>query len=160
MFDMFKKICMILIAVLLIFGINKLSFAMMCHGQDSQHSHQQIAQSETEHNPGRTDATTQVATKEAVTAGNKICPVSGEKINDKTKATYEYEGKIYNFCCPACIDEFKKDPDKYIKKVEEKLKGGPEAKSKEHIMMPESGIMDMHDCLSYQANSSYVSDRE
>lgn len=60
---------------------------------------------------------------EAVNIGNKICPVSGEKINQDSKATYEYEGKIYNFCCAACIDEFKNDPEKYIKKVEEELKG-------------------------------------
>jgi len=59
--------------------------------------------------------------------GNKICPVTGEKIDEKTKATYEYQGKAYNFCCPMCIDEFKKDPQKYIKKVEEELK----AESKE-----------------------------
>lgn len=51
--------------------------------------------------------------------GNKICPVSGDKINEKMKATYEYEGKIYNLCCPMCIDEFKKDPAKYITKTEE-----------------------------------------
>ena len=51
--------------------------------------------------------------------GNKICPVTGEKIDEKTKATYEYKGEIYNFCCTMCIDEFKKDPEKYIKKVEE-----------------------------------------
>lgn len=63
----------------------------------------------------------------AVDAGNKICPVSGEKIDEKMKATYEYNGKIYNFCCPACIEEFKKDPDKYIQKVEEEL----QAESKE-----------------------------
>lgn len=59
---------------------------------------------------------------EAVNIGNKICPVSGEKINQDLKASYEYKGKIYNFCCAACIDEFKKDPEKYIKKVEEELK--------------------------------------
>ena len=35
------------------------------------------------------------------------------------QATYEYEGNIYNFCCAMCIDEFKKDPQKYIKKIEE-----------------------------------------
>jgi YHS domain-containing protein len=35
------------------------------------------------------------------------------------KATYEYKGKVYNFCCQMCIEEFKKDPQKYIKKVEE-----------------------------------------
>jgi len=52
--------------------------------------------------------------------GNKICPVTGEKINELTKATYEYEGKIYNFCCAMCIDDFKKDPQKYIKEIEAK----------------------------------------
>ena len=57
--------------------------------------------------------------KKAVAAGNKICPVSGEAIDEKLKATYEYEGKTYNFCCAMCIDDFKKDPQKYIKKVEE-----------------------------------------
>ena len=73
------------------------------------------------------DASEEAATKQetvkAQDAGNKICPVTGEKIDEKTKATYEYEGKIYNFCCPVCIEEFKKDPGKYIKKVEEELKG-------------------------------------
>ncbi|MDD4953497.1 MAG: YHS domain-containing protein [Candidatus Omnitrophica bacterium] len=53
--------------------------------------------------------------------GNKMCPVTGLKIDEKTKATYEYKGKIYNFCCAMCIDEFKKDPEKYIKKVEEEM---------------------------------------
>ncbi|MFH1094225.1 MAG: YHS domain-containing protein [Candidatus Omnitrophota bacterium] len=77
--------------------------------------------------------------------GNKICPVTGEKVDEKTKATYEYQGKVYNFCCPVCIDEFKKDPDKYIKKVEEELKGAPEEKSKEHMMVSESGMMNMQD---------------
>jgi len=61
--------------------------------------------------------------KDPVDAGNKICPVSGEEIGDSMmKATYEYEGRIYNFCCTGCIDEFKKDPEKYIKKVDEELK--------------------------------------
>ncbi|MCX5709141.1 MAG: YHS domain-containing protein [Candidatus Omnitrophica bacterium] len=55
----------------------------------------------------------------AVNIGNKICPVTGEKIDEKTKVTYEYKGKIYNFCCAACPEEFKKDPEKYIKKIEE-----------------------------------------
>ena len=56
---------------------------------------------------------------EAVTVGNKICPVMGEKIDEKTKVTYEYKGKIYNLCCAACLDEFKKNPEKYLKKIEE-----------------------------------------
>jgi YHS domain-containing protein len=55
----------------------------------------------------------------AVNVGNKICPVMGEKIDEKFKVTYEYEGKIYNFCCPGCIGEFKKDPQKYIHIIEQ-----------------------------------------
>jgi len=40
----------------------------------------------------------QPSSKDIVDVGNKICPVSGEKIDEKMKATYEYEGKVYNFC--------------------------------------------------------------
>ncbi len=61
------------------------------------------------------------AKEKAVNVGNKICPVTGETINEKTKVTYEYQGKIYNFCCAGCPDQFKKDPQKYIKKVEAEL---------------------------------------
>jgi len=57
--------------------------------------------------------------KKAEDVENKICPVLGEKIDEKLKATYEYKGKIYNFCCAMCIDAFKKDPEKYIKIIEE-----------------------------------------
>ncbi len=53
-----------------------------------------------------------------VDVGNKICPVSGEKIK-KTKTEMggpvkiEHNGKMYGLCCPMCIKDFKKDPDKY-----------------------------------------------
>ena len=62
---------------------------------------------------------TAVEAAKAEDVGNKICPVGGEKIEEAIKATYEYEGKVYNFCCAMCIDDFKKDPQKYIKKIEE-----------------------------------------
>lgn len=68
----------------------------------------------------------------AVDVGNKICPVSGEKIDENLKATYEYEGKIYNFCCAMCVDAFKKDPQTYIKKVEAEL----QAKDKDQPSQP------------------------
>lgn len=71
------------------------------------------------------DSGGQSTSEKAVDAGNKICPVTGVKINEKIKATVEYEGKIYNFCCAMCIDEFKKDPQKYIKIVEEELRAEP-----------------------------------
>jgi YHS domain-containing protein len=63
-----------------------------------------------------------VTKEKAVNVGNKICPVTGQNIDETSKVTYEYEGKIYNFCCSGCLDEFKKNPDKYIKKVQEELK--------------------------------------
>ncbi len=65
-----------------------------------------------------------------VNLGNKFCPVTGEKIDPALKAVYEYEGKIYNFCCPMCIDSFKKNPEKYIKKVEEELKSQSKEENK------------------------------
>ena len=67
---------------------------------------------------------------------NKICPVIGNEISEGSKVTYEYEGKIYHFCCPMCIEEFKKDPQKYIKKIEE-------AKTMPSDAGVEKGMMDM-----------------
>jgi len=117
---MYNKVLMFLVTGIFVLGISKLSFAMMCGGHSQ---HPQIAQTESgEHKHTEHQATAESTSKEVVDVGNKICPVSGEKIKEEMKATYEYEGKIYNFCCPMCIDEFKKDPEKYIQKVEEELK--------------------------------------
>ncbi|MDD4954539.1 MAG: YHS domain-containing protein [Candidatus Omnitrophica bacterium] len=77
----------------------------------------------------RYNAYAQNESSKAVNAGNKVCPVTGEKIDEKTKVTYQYQGRIYNFCCAACIPEFQKDPGKYIKKVEEELKSKQQANS-------------------------------
>jgi len=63
-------------------------------------------------------ANTTEQVKNAEVVGNKICPVSGEKIDEKMKETYEYKGNIYNFCCPVCVEEFKEGPEKYIEKME------------------------------------------
>ena len=65
----------------------------------------------------------------AVEVGNKICPVSGDKVplpGEKgdmgTEAVkYEYNGKIYNLCCPMCIKDFKKNPEKYSKIAEDEV---------------------------------------
>lgn len=116
---MSKKILLIVVTGLFIFSVSTLSFAMMC---DEHSGSRQLAQAHSEHEHGAAEPAQQVeVSKKAVNAGNKICPVSGEKIDEETKATYEYEGKIYNFCCASCIGEFKKDPQKYIKKVEDEL---------------------------------------
>jgi YHS domain-containing protein len=45
------------------------------------------------------------------------CPVLGNPIN---KDIYtDYQGKRIYFCCASCPQEFKKDPAKYMKKMEE-----------------------------------------
>ncbi|MDD5449820.1 MAG: YHS domain-containing protein [Candidatus Omnitrophica bacterium] len=109
---MARKTFMILVAGLIVFWISESSFAMMgmCgsgSGAKGHGGHVEAAE---------TGSSAQTAVEEV---GNKICPVSGEEITEEGKATYEYKGKTYNFCCPMCIDEFKKDPEKYIEKIKE-----------------------------------------
>lgn len=108
MVKMYKKTLLFLISALFILGISKISLAMTC----DDNAQAQVAQTnDGGHKSG------------SVNIGNKICPVSGEKIGGTMEpATYEYQGKIYNFCCAGCVPKFKNNPDKYLKKVNEELK--------------------------------------
>jgi YHS domain-containing protein len=48
----------------------------------------------------------------------EVCPVSGEKLGDHGKPyVFTHEGKEVKLCCKACLKDFKKDPDKYLKKT-------------------------------------------
>ena len=50
----------------------------------------------------------------------QTCVVSGEKLGEMGKpVVYEYKDREIKFCCKDCIKDFKKDPDKYVKKLEE-----------------------------------------
>lgn len=50
-----------------------------------------------------------------IDVNNAKCPVMG---GDVQKDIYFiHEGKIYHFCCPACVPEFSKDSAKFIAKV-------------------------------------------
>ncbi len=65
-----------------------------------------------------TDQATETAPLEEV--DNPLCPVSGEKVGEMGEAVkYEYNGKVYNLCCPMCKKDFAKDPEKFSKKAEE-----------------------------------------
>lgn len=44
-----------------------------------------------------------------------VCPVMGGKINKSLY--YDYQGKRIYVCCPPCLGELEKDPEKYIKKL-------------------------------------------
>ena len=51
---------------------------------------------------------------------NKICPVMGGEIGKDTPYTVEYKDKKIGLCCPACIEKFNADPEKYMQKIEKK----------------------------------------
>jgi YHS domain-containing protein len=45
------------------------------------------------------------------------CPVLGGDVNKQVYA--DYQGKRIYFCCEGCDKEFKKDPEKYLKKLQD-----------------------------------------
>ena len=58
-----------------------------------------------------------------------VCPVLGGNINKQVYV--DYQGKRIYFCCLGCDAEFKKDPEKYMKKMESEgitLEKSPEPK--------------------------------
>ncbi len=65
-----------------------------------------------------------------VNVGNKICPVSGEKVGEMGEViTFEYNGKVYNMCCAMCAKDFKKDPEKYSKIADDEVAAAQKAGS-------------------------------
>jgi YHS domain-containing protein len=64
--------------------------------------------------PSTAPATTQSS---GVEIFNKFCAVETENKVDPKGKTYTYNGKVIGFCCDDCIDEFKKNPEKYMAKI-------------------------------------------
>ena len=105
-----KNTGIVVAVVISVVGLSGVLYAGSCGDMEMKgNAASKVAQS--------SDAKT--GTKDAVNVGNTICPVSGEKIDEASEATYVYEGKVYNFCCAMCIDAFKNDPAKYIKILED-----------------------------------------
>lgn len=47
------------------------------------------------------------------------CIISGEQLGGMgTPVVYMYKGQEIKFCCSGCETDFKKDPDKYIQKMQ------------------------------------------
>jgi YHS domain-containing protein len=57
-----------------------------------------------------------------VEIAQKLCPVTGEKIDPTV--FIDYNGRRIYFCCDSCPPTFKKDPEKYLKKLDEQMKSG------------------------------------
>ena len=68
-------------------------------------------------NPKETIESPAIAENQTVvdSTEQKICPVMGGAINKDVFTTYK-DKKVY-FCCPGCIPEFEKNPEKYIDKL-------------------------------------------
>jgi len=50
----------------------------------------------------------------------KTCIISGDKLGEMGKPfVYVHEGREIKFCCKGCLKDFKKDPAKYVKKIDE-----------------------------------------
>ncbi len=68
----------------------------------------------------------------------KTCIISGEKLGEMGKPfVYEYKDREIKFCCKDCVADFKKDPAKYIKKIEE-----AEAKQRKAAATPDAATQD------------------
>lgn len=49
----------------------------------------------------------------------KTCPVSDEKLGEMGDPyVFTYEGREIKLCCKSCQKDFKKEPAKFIKKIE------------------------------------------
>jgi len=60
-----------------------------------------------------------IAPKKIKKIDQKICPVMGGRIN--TSLYYTYKGRKIYVCCGGCIPVIKKNPEKYLKKVQKDI---------------------------------------
>ena len=60
----------------------------------------------------------------------KTCIISGDKLGEMGDPfVYKYKDREIKFCCKGCLKDFNKEPDKYIKKIEEAEAKAKKAKS-------------------------------
>ena len=56
-----------------------------------------------------------VSADEKKNVTNKMCPVSGGPVSEKYRT--EYKGQFVYVCCEGCLNEFNKDPEKFVAKM-------------------------------------------
>ena len=75
-----------------------------------------------EHKEGKADA-------KAKAYPLKTCVVTDEELGSMGKPyVHQHEGREVQFCCKSCMKDFKKEPAKYLKKLDEAEKGGKKDK--------------------------------
>jgi len=77
-------------------------------------------------------------TPAAAAIAQKLCPVTGDPIDPKIYV--DYQGRRVYFCCEMCPPMFKKDPEKYLKKLDEQMKGAA-APAKEAASAAEKKVL-------------------
>jgi YHS domain-containing protein len=84
-----------------------------------------VGSAQTRAQPAKSDAQTSlthaVKKTEAYPYPLDTCVVSGEKLGGEMgpPAIYHYKGREVRFCCGMCIKDFKADPAKYLKKIDD-----------------------------------------
>lgn len=100
------------------------------HDHDHGHEHTSEGDGEGHHGDGDNDAGTAVAglVGDADIAAQKAayplkdCLVGGEALGSMgDPVEHVHEGRLVQFCCEGCIDDFKKEPTKYLAKLDEAI---------------------------------------
>jgi hypothetical protein len=61
-----------------------------------------------------------------------VCVVGGEKLGAMgDPVVIQHEGREVRFCCASCVDEFNKDPGRYLAKLDA-AKGGDDHAGHDH----------------------------
>lgn len=133
------KAKLIILSMVVIIGGAQYVFANEGHdhgdGKGSMMDHDSMMGQE-----GMMDQEMKEGETKAIEVGNKICPVSGDKVPEAGQKSdmgevvkYKYNGKIYNLCCEMCVKDFKKNPEKYSKIADEEVKKSQEqGENEEH----------------------------
>lgn len=75
-------------------------------------------------------ADAKAGTKAAKAYTLKVCPVSDEKLGEMGDPyVFVHEGREIKLCCKGCLDDFKKTPAKFVKKIEAAEKASAPKKS-------------------------------
>lgn len=110
----FKKMFPIIIVSLI--GFSFTSFGTEGLTEKNHDAHKHHAQQQDDKHQGHMMEKTHVE-EDLAAISQKTCPVMGGEISKEYY--YDHKGKRVYFCCENCIEEFKKEPEKYLKKLEE-----------------------------------------
>jgi len=106
-----------LAAYLIVTGTLVLAAGLMAAGCKEQSA--QPADAAAQSQPGDAGSTP------AAAIAQKLCPVTDDPIDPKIYL--DYNGRRIYFCCELCPPTFKKDPEKYLQKMDEPTKGATPA---------------------------------